>query len=453
VAGRELAALIVASALITLDGTAVTVALPAIGRGLHVSFSRLQWLGNAPLLTLAALLMPAGALADRCGRLRLMRVGLLIFGLSAVACTVATSDVVLIAARLLQGAGAALVLPGAVARLRAAYTDSAERTRKFGVWAAWTGVASALGPLLGGALADLLSWRAVFAVSCGIAIVALVLLKGAPGEPAVPGRPVPLNATIALTLFLCALAYLLIEGGSSRWTSPRLLVAAACALASLVWVVRAWTRQPLLPNELLTRPNCLSANSATFALYFGLFGVSFLLVLYTQQALGYSGVWAGVGILPVSLMLFLAEPFSRLTSRLGTRIVVAGGSALAAAGILWIAAGPEPLPFWTRIILGTALFGGGVSVAVPALTHAAVSALPEDCAAAASGLNHATVRSAGLLAIALLGSIAAQGASDRMSVDGFRRAMRLCGILVAAGGVVSGMRIREDEPGGVRGAA
>jgi MFS family permease len=446
--GRELAGLILASALITLDGTAVTVALPAIRADLGVPFSRLQWIGNAPLLVMAALLMPAGVLADRFGRTRSVRLGTIVFAIAAAASAGASSGLLLIAARFLQGVSGALILPGTVAKLREAFDDPAERTRKFGVWAAWTGVASAVGPLLGGALADLVSWRGIFVLTAAAAITAFALLRRGSEEATTRAHPLSASGTIALTIFLSALSYLLIEGATATWTSPRVIIAGVCTAASTLALIREHRRQALLPPELLSANNCLPANGATFALYFGMFGLSFLLVLYTQQALGYSGVWAGLGLLPVSVMLFLAETFGRITTRLGTRAVIAGGSMVAGAGILWIAIGPEPLPFWSRIIVGTSLFGLGLSLAVSGLTHAAVSAVPESCAGAASGLNHATVRGAGLIAIALLGSLAADGGSDGMSAAGFRRAMTICGVLVTVGGAVAALRIKKEEAGG-----
>jgi MFS family permease len=205
----------------------------------------------------------------------------------------------------------------------------------------------------------------------------------------------------------------------------------------------------LFPRDLVSARNCLHANATTFALYFGLFGLSFLLVPYVQQVLHYSALWAAAVLLPISIMLLLAERFGRLTSSVGTRWLVLAGALLAAGGIAWIGSASHPVPFWTYVILGTAVFGLGISVAVPALTHAAVAAVPEDCAGAASGLNHAVVRAAGLIAIALLGSIAAPGASDVVSAEGFRRALLLCAAIVAVGGLAGSMRLRDDEPGGV----
>lgn len=445
----RLAALILASALITFDGTSATIALPAIGRDLSTSVSRLQWISNAPLLILAAVLLPAGTVADRYGRVRVIRAGLIVFVAGSAACVLAPSGAWLVGARFIQGAGGALVLPAVLAVLRHGYTDAGERTRMFGVWAAWTGVASAVGPLLGGALVDLWSWRAVFLPSALAGAAAVLLLGRSTGEGAAPSRPLPGLATAALVTLLGGVAYLLMELPSGDLDGPQLLLPAALALAALGALVVDRRRQVLLPRELLHARNCLPANAATFALYFGMFGLSFLCALYAQQTLGYSALWAAVVLLPVSVMLFLAEPLGRLAARLGTRMLIVTGSLSAAAGIYWMAVGPHPLPFWTHLIAGASLFGFGISLSVSALTHAAVAAVPEPCAGAASGLNHATVRAAGLVAIALLGSIAAPGLSDAVSTDGFERAMIICALVVAVGGVSGSVLLQDDEPGGV----
>jgi hypothetical protein len=160
-------------------------------------------------------------------------------------------------------------------------------------------------------------------------------------------------------------------------------------------------------------------------------------------------LWAAVVLLPISIMLLFAERFGRLTASVGTRWLVMIGALAAAGGIAWVGSAPHPAPFWSRIVLGTAMFGLGTSVAVSALTNAAVAAVPEKCAGAASGLNHAVVRVAGLMAVALLGSIASPGASDAISAEGFRRGVLLCAAVVAAIGLLGSVRIRDDKAGGV----
>jgi MFS family permease len=391
---RQLAALILGSALITLDGTATTIALPAIGRDLASPVSRLQWIANAPLLVLAVMLLPAGTFGDRFGRVRVLRIGLMLFVAASGVCAAAWSDAALIAAKLAQGAGGALVLPTTLAVLRGAYDDAAERTRIFGLWAACTGAASAAGPLLAGLLVDVISWRAVFLPSIAAGLLSLVLLK------------------------------LELPNGDSRR--------------------RAW-----LPRELLTARNCLSANVASFGLYFGMFGLSFLLVLYVQQVLNYSALGAAIALLPISIALLFAERFGRLTSSVGTRWLAVISGLAAAAGIAWIGSAPHPVPLWTHIVVGTTVFGLAVSGAVSALTHAAVAAVPEEFAGVASGLNHAVVRAAGLVSVALLGSIAAPGTTDVISAEGFQRAVLSCAAIVAVVAIAGSARIRDEEAGGV----
>ena len=400
-----LTALILASALITLDGTAVTVSLPAIGRELAWSVSRLQWISNASLLMLAALLVPSGAAADRLGRYRALRIGLLLFAAGSLGGVLSPSGAWLIGARAAQGVGGALILPAALAALRAGFPDPLDRTRIFGVWAAWTGVAGAAGPLLGGAIVDLVSWRGVLAMSCVVAVATLALLGIRSSERAVvePRQgPIPLVPAV---------------------------------------------------SELVRSHNCLPANGATFAFYFGMFGLSFLLVLYTQQVLGYSGTWAGVVLLPISVILFGAGLLGRVTARFGSRLVLTTAAGIAASGVLWLATGPHPLSFTTRLIPAMLVFGLGISVGVAPLTQAAVSAVPEHCAGSASGLNHATVRAAGLIAIAVLGALAAPGSSQSVSPDGVRTALLVCAAVVGLVGVASGALVRDDRPGGLRKAA
>jgi MFS family permease len=402
VSTRALVALILSSALVTLDGTAVTVALPAIGRDLGASFAQLQWVTDTSLLMLALLLLPAGIVGDRVGRRRVTRLGVAAFAAASIACGVAPAVEWLIAARLAQGAAAAFVVPGAIAILRATYADENERARVFGMWAGWSGLASAAGPLLGGALVDLISWRAVLFASAACALPTLMLLKSVP------------------------------ESCDQRRRSIRETLSAV-----------------------MRTPNCLAGNVATFALYFGLFGISFLLAIYTQDVLGYSATWAAVSLLPVSLMMLaLSERFGPLATRYGPRRLVAMGTLIASGGILWLATGPDQLEFWTRIVAGTTVFGMGLAVAVAPMTHAAVSSVSHDCAGAASAINNAIVRAAGFLAIAILGSLASAGTEKGgISPEHFRQALATCAGVVMAIGIVATQMIRDTERGGLAKAA
>jgi MFS family permease len=442
---RAFVVLCIASALITFDGTAVTVALPAIGRELNLTFSRLQWIPNAQLLTVAALLLPAGALADRIGRGRVLKVGLLCYAATSGLAAWSHSDLSLIAARALQGGAGALLLPSALALMRTGFNDRDERTRRYAIWAAWTGGAGVMGPLVGAFFADFITWRGIFGVcSCGAA-AALLLLDGSEDDKSRRSESFPFGGAVLLAALLAATAYLLIEGGQGDWRSLDLIASAAIIVLSLGMAARTTSLRALLPSEVVRNRNCVMANAATFAFYCGVFGIPFLVVMYTQQVLGYSALMASAGVLPVSLMLLVAERVSWVGLRIGTKWIVVIGSMTAALGIGWMANAPHPVPFWSYLVMGTFLFGAGLALVVSSLTHAAVASVSDHSAGIASGLHHATVRVAGLMAIALLGSIAAHDQSGRVSTDGFRRAMLVCSVIVGAGGITCGFRLRDEE--------
>jgi hypothetical protein len=399
---------------------------------------------------MTAILLPGGALADRYGQTRVMRTGLLVFAAASLACSMIAASTTLILARFVQGAGAALALPAALALLRGANRDPLARARLLGLWAAWTGVAGAVGPLLAGLLADTWSWRAVFVLPAAGGVVATLLLRVEPRQsPGRDGRPIPARATASLMAVLGGMAFLLIT--SRQPASGTVAPAQAAALIGVVVAgivfVRDARRSALLPREMMTARNCLAANGVTFALYFGMFGLSFIVALYAQYVLEYSALTTALVLLPISLMLFLAEWFGRLAASVGARLLVAGGSVACAAGIAWIAAAAHPVPVLV-LVVGSAGVGLGLSLAVSPLTHAAVAAVPESCAGAASALNHATVRTAGLVAVALLGSIAADPAAV-VSADGVRHAMIVCAAIVAAGGLTGSFLLRDDDPGGL----
>jgi MFS family permease len=446
---QQTTAVIAGSALVTLDGASITVALPAIGRELDVS---LQWVANMPLLAMAAMLLPAGAVVDRCGRIRVLRAGLLIFAAASLACSAAAGPAQLIALRFVQGAGAALLLPAALAVLRAGSSDAAERARVLGVWAAWTGAAAALGPLLAGLLVDLWSWRGVFMLSATGGFLAALLLASERQVVDARRRPLPVRATVSLIALLGSIAYLLIErdapgSGRMAWALGALVPAAAATL-----FLRDRGRKVLLPYEVTASRNCLAANGVTFALYFGMFGLSFVVSLYVQQVLERSALMAAAVLLPLPVMLFLAERFGRLAVSVGARALTIAGTLAAASGPAWLAASPHPIPIW--VLAGAAAcFGLGLSLATSPLTHAAVAGAPESCAGAASALNHASVRAAGLLAVALLGSIASAGPAKIVSPGGVALAMLICAAIVAAGGMAGSVLLRNEEPGGLEKAA
>ena len=427
------------------------LALPSIARDLSASLRQLQWIVNTPLLAMAAMLLPAGLMVDRFGRTRTLRMGLLVFASASLTCAVAGAGSVLIAARFAQGAGAALILPAALALVRNSADDSAERARLFGLWAAWTGVASAAGPLAAGLLVDLWSWRGVFLLPVAGALGSTLLLVASPRETGGCYRPIPVRATLSIVAVLGGISYLLIEGQLPGTRGPALVLALVVAASGAMLFARDRGREVLFPQALFTARNCVAANATTFILYFGMFGLSFLVALYVQDVLAHSTLSAAAVLLPVSVMLFFAERFGRLTATLGTRTLVIAGVIAEAAGIAFIAVSPHPVPIGV-LAGGAACFGLGLSLAASPLTHAAVAAAPEAHAGAASALHHAAVRASGLVAVALLGSIAAAGPGKLVSAGGVQRAMLLAAVIVAVGGLAGGWRIRDHEPGGLASA-
>jgi predicted MFS family arabinose efflux permease len=206
-------------------------------------------------------------------------------------------------------------------------------------------------------------------------------------------------------------------------------------------------RQPLLPPQLLQARNCVAANVATFGLYFGVFGLPFVIVIYLQDVLDYSALSASLAILPLSVMMFFAAPFAKLSARVGSKRLVLTGSLVAAAGAAWMAASPQALPFWSAIVIGTALFGLGVAIAVSPLTQAAVASVEESCAGSASALNHAVVRAGGLFGIALLGTTMSGHSFGEPALEAFRAAMSTCGVVGASCGVGGALLLKEEEDG------
>lgn len=444
VSGRDLLGLLAASALVTYDGTATTTSLAAIGRSLQLRFTDVQWVGNASLLTMAALLVPAGVIADRIGRDRAVRLGLLVFAAASMACALAPAASMLIAGRLAQGAGAALILPGVLATLRTTLADETARVKVLGRLAATTALASAAGPLVAGALVDLASWRVVFVTSALIAagawwfVVKLQLPRGDRSS-----EPVPAVASLALVAVFGALSYVMIE--APRDASPAVFAVGLVTVPGAAILLNSCRRGQLFPRDLFQSRNCAAGNAGTFALYFAIFGLPFLLALYVQQVLGYSGSWAAAAILPLSLTMLFAEFGGTVTTRVGMRLAVIVGSWVSAAALLWLAWAPHPLPFWPHIIVAGAGLGVGASLMISPLTHATISYVPDTKAGVASALNHATARASGMAAIAALGSIAASHPAGELTPEGLARALIICAAVVAAGGTVSALFL-DDTP-------
>ena len=399
-----IAAAVLGSGIAFLDGSVVNVALPAIGRDLGGGFSTLQWILDGYLLTLSALLLLGGALGDRYGRRAVFSLGLVAFTVASVGCGLAPTGPVLIAARLLQGLGGALLIPGSLALLNAAIRP-ADRGRAIGTWAGWSGVASALGPFVGGWLVDAASWRWIFLINVPLAAVAFWITRRHVPETRDPtaGRTDVLGAA-TITAGLAGVIVVLIEVPVRGW-SPLFVACLGIGIVGLLAfpVVERRAPQPLIPLQLFRSARFSGANIVTLLVYAALGGVFFLLALQLQQSMGYSALSAGLALLPFTvIMLLLSGPIGALTSRTGPRAALIAGPLVTGLGVGLLVLARPGATYLTGVLPGVALFGLGMAVTVAPLTTTVLAAVGEAQVGAASGANNAVSRVAGLLAVAVL---------------------------------------------------
>jgi EmrB/QacA subfamily drug resistance transporter len=403
-----LLACILGSGIVFLDGSIVNVALPAIRRGVGGGLATQQWVVEAYLLTLSSLLLVGGSLGDLLGRRRVFRAGLVGFGVCSLLCALAPSAPLLIGARAAQGAAGALLVPSALALIMDTFGEH-ERGAAIGTWTAWAGVATVLGPLGGGAMIQLASWRWVFAINLVPVAVTLALLRrGGSGRAAAPGARVDVPGALLAAFGLAGPVYALIEQPRHGWGAREVLVPLLGGLALLAGFV-AWERrapEPMLPLGLFRSRNFSFGNLTTLAVYAGLGVTTFFLVLFLQQVAGYTPLAAGLALLPITLiMLALSRRFGALAGRLGPRAFMAGGPVVAAAGLaLLLRVGPEA-DYAGEVLPGVCVFGLGMAVTVAPLTAAVLSSVDPGRSGVASGVNNAVARVAALLAIAALGAV------------------------------------------------
>jgi EmrB/QacA subfamily drug resistance transporter len=405
-----LVAAILGLSVTILDETVVFVALPAIERDLHIGLNGQQWVVNGYLLTLSALLLVGGSLADLFGRRRLFIWGLVGFGAMSLACAVAPSGGWLITFRLLQGLGAALLMPSTLAMVADCFHGEA-RGAAIGSWAAWGAVAGAIGPLVAGVLIQAVSRRTIFVLGLPI-VVAAVWLAARHAEESYgeqrqrPGIDV-LGALLG-TASLAGLSFSLIQGPQVGWTDITVLIAAAVAvLAGIGFVVQERRSPvPMLPLGLFRERDFSAANGATLALY-GIFnGGFFVLTIHLQTALGYTPLAAGAATLPVTLLMIgLASRLGRISGRVGPRSPMTAGLALTGAGFGLLMALQPGDAYAAHVLPGVVVFGLGLALAVPPLTNTAISAVPDQRSGIASGVNDDVARIAALLGVAIFGIV------------------------------------------------
>jgi EmrB/QacA subfamily drug resistance transporter len=424
----------VATFMLLLDITVVNVALPSIREDLGASFTDLQWVVDAYALTLAALVLPAGSLADRLGRRQVFAAGLVIFSVASLLCALAPDPTLLSLARALQGMGGAVLFAVSLALVAQEFPAGRQRATAMGLYGATIGMAVAVGPLVGGTLTDGLGWASIFYlnVPVGVAALAVTQLKLRESrDPNATGVDWAGAATFSGALFLLVLA--LVRGNAEGWGSRlivSLLVGSAALLMAFVAIQRR-VRQPMLPLGLFRRPSFTGVQLAAFAVSGSLLAMFLYLTLYLQNYLGSAPLQAGLRYLPITLLAFLVGPIAgALLSRVPARLLLSVGLAMTGLGLL-LMSGIQAGSGWTTLLGGFLVAGGGVGLLNPVIAAVAVSVVPERHSGMAAGIND-TFRQVGIaVGIAVWGAILVGRGADKAAE------------LLAGTPVASGQRPRE----------
>jgi EmrB/QacA subfamily drug resistance transporter len=440
-----IAVAVLASFVAFLDGSVVNLALPAIGREFGGGLALQQWVVDGYLLTLGALILVAGAISDQFGRLSVLRMGLVVFAVSSVLCAVAPSGWVLVAARCLQGVGAAFLVPSSLAMINARFSGT-EQARAIGTWTAWTGTAFVIGPLLGGVLVDALNWRWIFGVNIVPLAVTLYLTTKLSADEFAADRSARVDIVGAAlnAVGLTGAVYALIEGQRLGFSHPAVVVTLAVGLVCLIafpwWERRA--PHPMMPLHIFAARNFAVGNLATVFLYAAVSLGMIIVALFLQETAGLSATQAGLATLPVPVLsFFLARRFGTLAGRHGPRLYMAAGPLVAAIGYLLMMTAREPFNFATQMLPGLVVFGLGLSITVSPLTAAILAAVVPAQSGIGSAINNAVSRIAGLIAIAFTGVII----GGSVDYDGFRQGALVTAALFAVAGLISALGIRNEQ--------
>lgn len=448
-AGRwVLFATVLGSGLALLDATVVNVALGRIGEDLDAGFGGLQWTINAYTLTLAALILLGGSLGDRFGRRRVFLVGVVWFAIASLLCGLAPDIGTLIAARGLQGVGGALLTPGSLAIIAASFHGES-RAAAVGAWSGLGGIAAAIGPLVGGWLVEW-SWRLVFLINVPVAVLIVVVAVRHVPESRDPGAADRLDVT-GTALAACglgAITFGLTRAGDVGFTGTVLSIVGVglAGLAAFV-LVEARSAHPLVPLGLFRSAQFTAANAVTFLVYAAL-GVLFVfLVLQLQVVAGWSPLRAGTAVLPVTVVMLLFSARSgALAQRIGPRLPMTLGPALAAAGVLWMGRIGPDASYLVDVLPPVLLFGVGLTLLVAPLTATVLDAAETRHAGVASGVNNAVARTAGLIAVAAIPAAVGIGGTDYADPTafdtGYERAMVINAVLLVAGAIIAALFVR-----------
>lgn len=450
-----IAVAVLASFVAFLDGSVVNLALPAIAAEFGGGLALQQWVLDGYLLALGALILVAGAVSDQFGRLAVLRMGLAVFTVASLLCAVAPSGWVLVAARSLQGIGAAFLVPSSLAMINAWFTGP-RQAGAIGTWTAWTGTAFVVGPPLGGLLVDALSWRWVFGINVVPLAVTLYLTTklGSPDFGTRRSARVDVVGAALCAVGLTAAVYGLIEQQRLGPWHPTVIsgiVVGVICLAAFPW----WERRasnPIMPLQLFAARNFAVGNLATVFLYAAISLGTLIVALFLQETVGMSASHAGLATLPLPVLsFFLARPFGRLAGRHGPRVYMGVGPLIAAGGFLLLTTARAPFDFWTQMLPGLVVFGIGLSVTVSPLTSAVLAAVDPAQSGIGSAVNNALSRVAGLIAVAFTGVIVGLGRSDSgiasaaMSFAGFRDGAVAVAVLFAVAGVISAVGISNRQ--------
>lgn len=436
-----IAAAVLGSGVAFLDGSVVNVALPALRDDLHMNVAQLQWTLDSYLVTLTALLLLGGSLGDIIGRRRVFVGGLIGFAAASCICGIAPNATTLIAARAVQGAAGAFLVPGSLAIISATFHDT-DRSRAIGAWSGLAGAVSAIGPFVGGFMIDAVSWRLIFFINVPLVIVAVVIaLRHVPESRDEDAKAPDWLGAAAITIALAAAAFALIQRGSSTLIAG---IVAVVAFAAFIAIERA-VDEPMLPLSVFSNRQFTGANLVTFVVYAALGGTFFLFILQLQLRLGYSAVEAGVALSPVTLlMMLLSARTGALAQRIGPRIPMTLGPIVAAAGLALLGRIRPGSTYAVSVLPAVLIFGAGLVLTVAPLTSAVLAAADDRHVGVASGVNNAVARLGGLIAVAALPAVAAIDTSRPATLaHGFPRAMELCAAACALGGVIAWLTVRK----------
>jgi EmrB/QacA subfamily drug resistance transporter len=436
-----------------LDATVVGIALPAIGRDFHAGIASLQWVVNAYTLTLAGLLLLGGTLGDSYGRRKVFVIGTVWFAIASLLCGIAPNVGVLIAARALQGVGGALLTPGSLAILQASFAEE-DRMAAIGAWSGLGGVATAIGPFLGGWLIAAVSWRLVFFINLPLAVLVVAISARHVPETKAPG-PVPrldIKGAACISGALAGITYGLIALSGNSWGSVSVLLplAVGVLLLGLFILVEAREPEPMLPLGVFRSRQFSAANAVTFVVYAALGGLLFLVPTVLQVVHGYSPIAAGSALLPVTfIMLALSSRSGALASRIGPRLQMSVGPLVIAASLLLFIRIGGSGDYLTAVLPAVVVFGFGVAIMVAPLTATALSAAPAEHAGVASAVNNDVARAGSLIAVAVLPALAGITGDSYLHpaqlAHGFKMAALMAAVFCAAGGVLAALTIRNPS--------